>query len=374
MVITPFSVYIHIPFCKKKCPYCSFYVVKDRKEEQALFWQALQREWEEKLPLMEGKKLVSLYFGGGTPTLFPPEWVAAFLRRVETSGFPLDGVEISLEANPEEGELPLFSTLRSIGINRLSIGVQSLDDELLLKIGRAHGAKRAREALFAAEKAGFQNVSIDLLFDLPGQTEESFQKSLEELPHLPIHHLSLYNLTLEQDTPLYRKKNRLTFPSPALSLQLLEHALSLLPRAGLTRYEISAFAKNGLSSRHNLGYWTGRPFLGFGPSAFSYWEGERIRNTLNLVRYAKLIEESLSPIDFRERLSPIKAAQELFLVRLRLTEGAVLSDFPDLPDQMLITCKALAQEEYLEEEKGTIRLTHKGMLFYDTVASELFSV
>ncbi|HLB53002.1 MAG TPA: coproporphyrinogen-III oxidase family protein, partial [Chlamydiales bacterium] len=351
--------------------YCHFYVVKDRLELQELLVESLQMEWEQKRPLLEGKTLISIYFGGGTPSLLPPAAIETLLRMIWTSGFSLDGVEITMEANPEGVDLSYFTEIRSLGVNRLSIGVQSLDDRSLLIIGRGHGTHVAKKAIFTAHQASFENISIDLMYDLPDQSEKSFSYTLDQIPDLPIHHLSLYNLTIEPNTAFYRKKSALTLPDSASSLRLLNLALQKLPQCGFTRYEISAFAKDEKKSIHNLGYWTGRPFLGLGPSAFSYWEGARMRNILDLVRYAALLKQGKSPIDFSEKLPSPKDAQELFAVRLRLFDGADLNHYPTLSQETVAVCRKWIHTGHLEQKGTHIRLTPQGTLFYDEIAADL---
>ena len=354
------SIYFHIPFCTKKCPYCHFYVIPNRLSHHHLLAESLAMEWEMRLPLLEGKTVTSIYFGGGTPSLFGG--IEEVLKRVPRG----DDCEITIEANPEESSLEMFSRFRSFGINRLSLGVQSLDDRSLQTLERIHTAEKARRAIFDAQKAGFRNVSIDLMYDLPGQTEESWRYTLDQLQDFPIHHLSLYNLTIEPHTPFYKRK--VEIPGRDLSLRFLMTALEKLEALGLKRYEISAFARQGHESRHNLGYWTGRPFLGLGPSAFSFWEGERFRNISNIHRYARLLKEGNSPVDFRERLPYPANVKELLAVRLRLTEGADCAGAPPETESSIGRLKHLG---LLKQEGARVQLTDRGMLVYDTVASEL---
>lgn len=354
------SLYFHIPFCTKKCPYCHFYVIPNRLSHQQLLSESLALEWERQLPLLQNKTVVSIYFGGGTPSLF--EGIEEVLQRI-----PRDkDCEITIEANPEEVDVELLAHFRKIGINRLSLGVQSLDDRSLQTLERIHSAEKARQAIFDAQRAGFRNVSIDLMYDLPGQTEESWRHTLEQLSHLPIHHLSLYNLTIEPHTPFHKRK--VETPGGELSLRFLMAALEKLEQIGLKRYEISAFARPGYESRHNLGYWTGRPFLGFGPSAFSFWEGERFRNICNINRYARLLREGSPPVDFREKLPYPANVKEGLAVRLRLKAGA---DASNLPPETLEAIERLRGLGLLEQQGNLVKLTDRGMLFYDTVASDL---
>ncbi len=332
----------------------------------------MAREWEQQVSKLGTKKIASLYFGGGTPTLFAPEGIEEILNLVQRSGLCLEvNCEITIEANPEECSLALFSRLRKMGINRLSLGVQSLDDRSLAVLERAHLAKRAKEAIFEAHTAGFENISIDLMYDLPDQTEASWLYTLSQLKDLPITHLSLYNLTIEPHTSFYKRRKSLMIPDGETSLRLLEMAIETLERLGLKRYEISAFAKGGFQAIHNTGYWTGRPFLGLGPSAFSFWEGERFQNIANLQRYARILKEGKSPISFREKLPLLESLKERFAVHLRLFEGVPLKDFSPLPEELKKALDSWVQNGSILQDTNKIRLTPKGALFYDAIASDL---
>ena len=368
LVVPEVSLYFHIPFCTKKCPYCHFYVLPNQARFHKLLGEGLAIEWERQLPLLREKRIVSIYFGGGTPTLFAPEGIGEILERIRSSGVELaPDCEITLEANPEECRPDLFESLLNLGINRLSLGVQSLDARSLLQLERIHSAEKAKQAVLEAAAAGFENISIDLMYDLPEQTEASWQSTLDQLNELPVRHLSLYNLTIEPHTAFHKRK--ITIPQGELSLAFLNRALEKLEKIGLKRYEISAFAVPGFESRHNLGYWTGRPFLGFGPSAFSYWEGERFRNQANLNRYCQNLRNHQSPVDFLERLPYPANENELLAIRLRLKEGVEWnSGWPDETKKALDKLKSLG---LIVQDQEIARLTERGLLFYDTVASEI---
>jgi putative oxygen-independent coproporphyrinogen III oxidase len=360
------SLYFHIPFCTKKCPYCHFYVVPNTQAFHPLLAEGLEKEWELRRAQIESKNIVSIYFGGGTPTLFGPRQIAKILDRIPE--IPSD-CEITIEANPEEATLELLAAYRQIGINRLSIGVQSLDDRSLQTLERIHNAAKAKEAILAACKAGFTNISIDLMYDLPGQTEASFRYCLDQIEDLPITHVSLYNLTFEPHTVFYKRKETLLpqIPSPTTSLKLLQSAVDALEAAELKRYEISAF---GRPSIHNSGYWTGRPFLGFGPSAFSFWDKSRFRNVANLQRYVGRLREGLLPVDFEEKLQHPADLKELLAVQLRLKKGVDIETW-NLPEETRKTLERLKLEGFVKQTKTVWQLTDKGILFYDTVAVEI---
>ena len=375
------SLYFHIPFCTKKCPYCHFYVLPDKDIFKKQLIRGLELEWQNWKQVIENKQLVSIYFGGGTPALFGPQSICSILDWVRDSiPYQPGEVEITLEANPENINFELMRAYREIGVNRVSIGIQSLDDELLKKLGRGHTAQKALDSILCTHKAGIHNISVDLMYDLPNQTLETWQTTLDQIRTLPITHLSLYNLVIEPHTVFfkYRKNLLKEIPDDECSLKMYELAVHCLEDSGLHQYEISAFAHPSFFSRHNTGYWKGRSFIGFGPSAFSYWEGKRFRNVAHLNRYCQALEEGLSPIDFEEELSSPAKNRELLTIQLRLIEGVDLISFQQkhgpLEDKTVSTLQKLRQEGFIQHKDNKpahLSLTKKGILFYDTVASEI---
>ncbi len=376
-----FSLYIHIPFCAKKCPYCHFFVLPDRENLKQRFVDAITREWKMHEPSLQGKQLVSIYFGGGTPTRLEPHRLQSLLSLILQSGLSIaDDCEITLEANPEDVTLSVMQAYQQMGINRVSLGIQSLEEEQLFLLGRSHGVHRGIEAVKMAFAAGLTNISIDLMYDIPRQSLTGWQRTLSRLQGLPITHLSLYNLTFEPHTSFFKRQDTLRpeLPSDEESLALLQEGIAAIESLGLQRYEISAFARPGHTSRHNTGYWLGRPFLGLGPSAFSYWEGRRFRHVAHLNRYAEKLDAGQFPIDFEETLSFSARLGELLAIQLRLVQGVDIQLFQDkhgqLPSQLMNTLKNLIQEGLLtRHENQRYALSSKGMLFYDTVASEIIS-
>ena len=366
------SLYYHIPFCTRKCDYCHFYVLPNKESLKDELFEGFQLEWERWTSTISQYSIPSVYFGGGTPALFGPERIAALIKTIHVAGKLDPQAEITLEANPENITYELMDAYRKAGINRVSIGVQSLSDELLKVLTRTHGAQKALDAVQACHAAGIKNISIDLMYDIPHQTSDQWNETLEKTVALPITHLSLYNLTFERHTVYFKKQQWLkkAVPNEELSLQMYKNAVDKFEQSGLHRYEISAFARAGNYSRHNVGYWTGRQFLGFGPSAFSYYDGKRFRNVSNQSKYIKALKENLSPIDFEEELDPAAKARELFVIRMRLKEGCDLNQFA-LDPETLKTVNRLISEGYLEQQTQQVKLTDKGILFYDTVASEL---
>ncbi len=341
--------------------------------------QGFKLEWDRLQAALQGKKIVSVYFGGGTPALLGAPAIAEILSWARVLQ-PFDAVfpEITLEANPENITRKLMLEYAQAGVNRVSIGIQTLDSQLLSLLQRLHGPQKALDAVHATAEAGICNISIDLMYDLPGQTLESWRETLNQARKLPITHLSLYNLTIEPHTVFFKYREKLSgqLPDPETSLRMYQTAVELLGEYGLRQYEISAFAKADLYSRHNVGYWIGRPFLGLGPSAFSYWEKKRFRNIANLNRYCKALEAEESPIDFEELLDPEARLRELLVINLRLLSGVDLNVFQAekgaLDNETLIALSRLKGEGLLEDAAaGRVRLTSQGILFYDAVASEL---
>ncbi len=378
------SLYFHIPFCSKKCPYCHFFVLPDKDSFKEQFLASIALEWKLRLPQLRGKKIVSIYFGGGTPSRLSPSQLETLLSLVLSSGLEIDPhCEITLELNPEDATPGLLSAYAAMGINRLSLGIQSLNDAQLAVLDRQHSAQKGVEAVLMAERAGIHNISIDLMYDIPHQDFSGWQSTLDQLNRLPITHLSLYNLTFEPHTVFFKRKQELTphLPTDEESLQLLHKAIDAIESIGLQRYEISAFAHPGKHSRHNTGYWTGRPFLGFGPSAFSYWEGERFRNIAHLNRYSESLAKGGFPVDFQEKLPYPANLAELLAIRLRLKEGVEIPHFErshgTLPSQLISRLNTLQLKGWLSsntEGASLHALTQEGMLFYDSVATELIDI
>lgn len=374
------SLYFHIPFCTHKCAYCHFYVLPDKESDKQKLLHGLQLEWQQALPYLLDKQITTIYFGGGTPSLFGAERVAELLSWIQTT-HPLDvqKSEITLEVNPENVTQKLINSYAEAGINRISMGIQSLDPSLLKLLTRTHSAEKAMESVYVTAEAGISNISVDLMYDLPNQTISHWENTLEQVVKLPIKHLSLYNLTIEPHTVFFKKRELLTplLPNDEVSREMYLMAIKTLEAASLKQYEISAFARDGFISRHNSGYWMGRPFLGFGPSAFSYWEGKRFRNIANLSRYCQALEEKKSPVDYEEKLTPQASQREHFVLQLRLREGCFLDSFQkqygELSEETWKIVHELIDSGLLQmnKDKTVLQLTQKGVLFYDTVATEL---
>lgn len=331
-------------------------------------------EWQHWYPQIRDKDIVTVYFGGGTPYLLGPERISEILSWIPNKN---SLHEITLEANPEDISLDQITAYKNAGINRISLGVQSLDNTLLKRLSRNHTAQQAIQSIDTIINAQISNISIDLMYDLPGQTEEIWKHTIQEAIKLPITHLSLYNLTIEPHTVFfkYRKDIEKDLPDDKTSLAMYEMALDWFPKHELMQYEISAFCKSGFQAIHNSGYWTGRPFLGFGPSAFSYWNGIRFRNIANLSKYVRNLSQGNSPIDFSEKLEPMPALRELLSIRLRLCEGVDLDSFQEqfgqLDEETGESVQMCIKQGLIQLTASQLRLTALGRLFYDTVAEKI---
>lgn len=374
----PTSLYFHIPFCTKKCPYCHFFVVPNREDHQVLFLAALEKEWQLVSPKITDCEIVSIYFGGGTPSLLGPARIKKILSWIKSSGITTSpDCEITLEVNPENATFELMEQFASVGINRVSIGLQSLDDTLLNILGRTHSSNKSIDAVLATKKAGINNISVDLMFELPHQDLRMWQSTLKGVEKLPITHLSLYNLVIEPNTPFHKKQKELSphVPNAETSKAMLDMAVEVLEKSGLKRYEISAFAKQGYESRHNTGYWRARPFLGLGPSAFSYFDQKRFRNVANLHKYCDSLEKGVLPKDFEEQLPYPENVKELLAVEIRLLKGVNLKEFEErhakLPKELYGALESLIQKGWIVQKGDVVRLTDEGLLFYDSVAEEI---
>ena len=371
------SLYIHIPFCTRKCDYCHFYVVPNKEPLKDQLMKGLYLEWSSYSELFHNVTVPSVYFGGGTPALLGADKIKTILDWLRDRSLLNADTEITLEANPENITYDLMKAYYDAGVNRVSIGIQSLDDNLLKVLTRTHDANKAIQAIFDTKRAGFNNISIDLMYDLPYQKPETWKETVMQIKDLPISHLSIYNLTIEPFTVYFKKQEqiKLVLPNPEQSLEMYEMAGSLLDGYGLKQYEISAFARDNCISIHNTGYWTGRDFVGMGPSAFSYIQGKRFHNVAQLSTYVAALEEKRTPVDFEETLEAKARQRELLAINLRMIAGCDLPSFQvkngEFDKDLLNDIVKLVKEGFLERDGSVLRTTRRGVIFYDHVATEL---
>ena len=362
------GLYVHFPFCLKKCGYCDFYSVAGRLDRIRPFLDALEREWNRytETPGTFDGLVDTVYFGGGTPSLLEPDQIEQVLRLIRPFLSTTVRPEITLEANPATVAPEKLEGYLRAGVNRISIGVQSFDDPLLRLLDRLHSAEDARQAVRMARRAGFENVNVDLIQAVPGQTLADWRSTLEKAISLAPDHLSAYTLSWSCSTPLGKKIESGLLPRPdeetAVEMSLLSS--DVLQGAGFEQYEISNFAKPGKRSRHNDSYWTGKPYLGLGPSAHSLIGNKRFWNIYDVDRYMDILAQNRLPIEDQELLSPEDRKLERLAVGLRRKEGVSVSELAvDVKKYSVLVEAGLARLQL-----GMLSLTSRGMLLADEIA------
>ena len=353
------GLYLHIPFCERRCRFCAFFTRGHRDEQGAAFVADLIKEIERAgdAGLVRGRLVETLYFGGGTPTTLSPEQLLAILGHCRRRFDIAPGAEIAIEANPAGVDTPALRALRSGGITRVSFGAQSFDDAELDAAGTPHRAGDIAKAVRAARDAGIATVNLDLMYGLPGQSPARWLANLDAAIALEPDHLSFYGLTIEEGTQFYRDREdgQLTLPDEDAMADLYQMGRARLRTAGYLQYEVSNFARPGHVCRHNLGYWTDREWLGLGPSAHSYLDGDRFSNVASLSEYHRFVEGGLAPIAEREKGTPELRVREAVAFGLRTVEGVRLA-----------ALRRRYQLDPVARLKEPIeRLTHEGWLFLD---------
>ena len=375
--VTVHYLYIHIPFCIGKCDYCDFYSVPLGRSGADKSWKyvnALLKEME--LRSDSAGNLRTVYLGGGTPTLLSPEQVAAVLSGVREIFSIASGAEITIEANPGTVSGRQLAALRETGINRVSIGMQSLSDGDLSTLGRSHTVGDSLAAVSAARRAGFENISIDLIYGIPGQNMDIWKNTMGRALALLPEHVSAYELTPEKSTPLYNKLARGVYelPEEALVIEMYYAALEKLKAHGYLQYEISNFAKRGYESVHNLNYWDRGEYLGVGAGAHSFFKGKRTGNIPDLARYIELINGKVMPVDEEITLTEQDEFNEMIFLGLRKTGGIDTGLGPD--KEWLLKNKAvnaLRRHGLIEIEDRCLRLTLKGLVMSTEVMVQILS-
>ena len=323
----PLGIYIHIPFCVSKCSYCDFYSLPGSKALMPMYLAALTKHMEESASRVKGYTVDTVYFGGGTPSLFGADNLLKVFSTLKRNYSVLLSSEVTLEANPESVDAYELKKLRRAGFNRISIGVQSANDELLHSIGRIHTFAQAEKAVEDARSAGFDNISLDLIYGLPGQTKTDWAETLARCAALKPKHLSCYGLKVEPGTPLARERDILSLPDDDAQADMYLYAVEALERYGYSQYEISNFAVRGFESKHNLKYWQRGDYLGFGPSAHSCVGNVRFAFVRNLREYITSIEENSVVVSEREDLSRLDQAVEYLMLGLRTAHGISAEEY-----------------------------------------------
>ena len=372
------GIYIHIPFCKQRCLYCAFYSSTLHSKQQE-YCDALCREIIMRRNYIIGI-IDTVYFGGGTPSTLTREQLQKILGTIKENYRLSPSAEITIEANPDDLTPEYLATLRSLSFNRLSMGIQSFDDVQLKAIGRRHTAERARQAVKDARTAGFENISIDLMFALPSSTSAQWQESIKQAIELRPTHISAYNLTYEEETPLYRalQQGKIEAVDEEENLKQFEILIEQLAAAGYRHYEISNFALPGYESRHNSSYWHDIPYLGCGAAAHSYNGESRSWNISDIKTYIEGINNG-APFSEVEQLTTAEQYNDAILTRLRTADG-VPSDwmrkkFGDkLTDYMLRNAAPHIAAGRLKEDNGILSLTREGLFISDAIIRDLIYV
>jgi oxygen-independent coproporphyrinogen III oxidase len=369
------AAYLHIPFCEHICHYCDFNKVFLKGQPVDEYLRSLEIEIKNTLASYPTSQLSTIYVGGGTPTSISLQQLEYFLDIIQKHLFPRGNIqEFTFEANPGNLEKEKLQLLKEAGVNRISFGVQSLDDELLHRIGRTHRKKDVMDTIALAQDVGFENINIDLMYGLPGQTMNMFKETIELSFQLNVQHFSAYSLIVEPKTVFYNlmMKGQLHLPTQDEEADMYEYIMDQMNNHGYIQYELSNFALKGYESRHNLTYWDNEEYYGFGAGAHSYIHGTRRSNAGPLKKYMKKIEEKGFPFLEENQISKEEAMEEEMFLGLRKTEGVSKRKFFEkynlmIEDVFQVQIDEQKRNGLLEETEEFIRLTHKGKMLGNEV-------
>ena len=371
------GIYIHIPFCKRKCHYCNFYSLASQKNKEA-FHKALLKEIVLQKKYLQGKTIDTIYFGGGTPSLLSSKELGEILNQIHKYFSVSTTAEIDLEANPDDLNKAVLFDYHSLGINRLSIGTQSFDDEILQKLNRVHSAQQAIDAVQIAQSQGFENISIDLIYGIPGLSNQLWNESIAQALALNVPHLSAYHLTVEPNTALdvLIRKNKYPQPNEA---EGVEHSLMLMKQMqakGYEHYEISNYAIPGKYSNHNTNYWRQKSYLGLGPSAHSFDLKSRQWNIDSTTKYIEALEEGKLTFE-KEEINNTNQYNEFVMLGLRTQWGIDVKELEskfgdDKTQYFKKQIQTYIAQDKVVFENGIYCLTNQGKIFADGIAGDLF--
>ena len=358
------GLYIHIPFCKSKCPYCDFYSMRSNEETMDRYTDALIREIS---AFPKSERVDSVYFGGGTPSVMGGERIAKILSAVRAK-FELVDPEITVECNPSSSDRALFEALSAAGVNRISFGMQSAVDRERSILGRISDRNDVKRCVEEAKISGIKNISVDLMLGVPFQNKESLLASIMFITQLDIKHVSAYMLKIEEGTFFYKMQNKLPFPDEDATCDMYLFLCDYMEKLGFRQYEISNFAKPGYRSRHNLKYWHDEEYISFGPAAHSFYNGERYFYERDLEKY----------IAVPEKISDGKGGdrEEYAMLALRLCEGLRFGAYRkkyslEVPQKFIEKAKHLEKYGLLKVTENAVSLTKEGFLISNTVIGEL---
>lgn len=360
------SFYIHIPFCVKKCDYCAFYSLPAQADGlKQEYFEALYNQ----ISLFPADRTVNtVYFGGGTPPLLGIERLCKLIVLIKSRFTLAEACEITVEINPGTVGFEDLRALKDIGVNRLSVGIQSSDDKVLASIGRIHTFNQAKECIENAHKAGFDNVSADIIFALPYQSFEAFEKSVSDIMSTNVTHISAYSLQIEEGTPIYDRRDSLVLPDEDGEEKQYEALVRILTENGFNHYEISSFAKNGRRSRHNMTYWSCGEYFGFGAAAHSFCNGKRFSAVADVREYIEKSKISLfapTDYDYADIISAEEAEEERIMLGLRTDKGAVI------PKDKYPVAERIAKLGYGTFKNGILVLNSKGFRVSNEIISEI---
>ena len=373
---TPLGIYVHIPFCRSKCIYCDFYS-KATGDNRLMdeYLRAICTHIKETGPLAPGYRVDTVYIGGGTPSFFGADGLAAILTAIRQNFDVSPQAEITFEANPDSVTPKLLRRLKSEGFNRVSLGIQNDNDDLLNALGRPHTYEQAAQAVQMIRKAGFRNLSVDLMFGLPGQTLDQWQDTLVNVLRLNPDHISCYALTLAKGTPLYEQQSMYNLPDDDTQADMYLAAVEILKVKHYRQYEISNFAKKDMASKHNLKYWTGGEYLGFGPNASSDFAGKRFTMVRSVHDYIEGIRNHGQVIEDMQEVPPRERAGEYLMLRLRTTVGISREEYEKqylLPfDQLEEVLEDCRQRGHAIFYKGRWLLTPEGLFLANSIITDL---
>ncbi len=376
----PLGIYIHVPFCRSKCQYCDFYslTTKDDKLMDS-YLDAMTRHIKESGALAPNHKVDTIYFGGGTPSFFGADGMATILTAIRRYFDVANDAEITFEANPDSVNDKLLRRLRAEGFNRVSLGIQTDDDAILQKIGRPHNYAQAVTAVERIRRAGYRNLSVDLMYGLPGQTLDGWEQTLRRVLTLPPDHISCYGLKVEERTPLYDYKDACNLPDDDMQADMYLTAVEILKGKGYRQYEISNFARKGMISKHNWKYWTGGEYLGFGPDASSDFGGKRFTIVRDLLAYIDGIKQGGQVVSELQEIPRRERAGEFLMTRLRTAAGIDPQEYEKkflLPFAPLEAALERCAQQRLaaKTSEGVWHLTPEGFLVSNSILSDLLLI
>ena len=370
------AIYIHIPFCKVKCIYCDFYSITNREKQIPLFTKLLIEEINSYRRYNKKKwEFNTIFFGGGTPSILPVKNIEKILIQLDDV-FDISNVkEITLEANPGEASFNFLNDIKKIGINRLSIGFQSFNDEVLKKLGRYHRSNDCFKTFKNARKAGFKNINTDMIFNIPNLSTNQWIGDIKKLISIEPEHISAYSLTVEPSTKLFNlvKNNKMLMPSEQIDIEQFLITKDILMKNKYFQYEISNYSKKNMECKHNLNYWESNPYISFGPSAHSYDTKKRWWNVKSLDKYLSLVGNGKLPVENFEILKKQDKYNEMILNGLRLTKGISLNKIKKFHKNHLVYLKDLTKKwDCIDLSNGYLKLNKNGMLLVDNISSDMF--